>query len=47
MIDYNKYSNVKTKHISVNRTIRKERAKRINKLTEENKRFLKLIGLLK
>lgn len=45
MIDYNKYGNAKTKHISTNRAIHKGTTKK--KITEENKRFLKQIGLLK
>lgn len=47
MIDHNKYSHSKIKHVSTNRTIRKETTKRKVKITEENKKFLKLIGLLK
>lgn len=47
MIDYNKYGNTKPKHISIHRTILKGTTKRNIKITEENKRFLKLIGLLK
>lgn len=47
MIDYNKYGNTKTKHVSVKRTIRKETTNKKKKITDENKRFLELIGLLK
>lgn len=47
MIDYNKYGNTKIKNISINRTIRKETTKSKKKITEENKQFLRLIGLLK
>lgn len=47
MIDYYKYGNIEVKHISANRSTRKGTAKKKNKITEENKRFLKFIGLLK
>lgn len=47
MIDYNKYDNTKPKHISIHRTIQKGTTKRKIKITKENKRFLKLIGLRK
>lgn len=47
MIDFNKSSNSIMKHISTHRTIRKGTTKKKIKLTRENKKFLKLIGLLK
>lgn len=48
MIAYNyKYCNTKKKTISTNQTIRKRTSHPKKKITEENKRFLKLIGLLK
>lgn len=51
MIDYNKYSTTQTKMISPNRAAPKgavrKRTSKLKKLTEENKIFLKTIGLLK
>lgn len=49
MINYNnKYESPKINNVSANLTIRKEASKNKRiKLTKENKKFLKLIGLLK
>lgn len=47
MIEYNKYISPLTKNISTIRSIGKETPRKKIKLTKENKKFLKLIGLLK
>lgn len=47
MIEHNKYVPPVIKNLSSDRTIRKVTTKNKIKLTKENKRFLKLIGLSK
>lgn len=47
MIDFNKSGDSVINHISTHRTIRKGTTKKKKILTRENKKFLKLIGLLK
>lgn len=48
MINYNKSASLKLMNTSLKRTIRKEAYTRKNtKLTTENKKFLKIIGLSK
>lgn len=45
MIDFNKNSVVSTNHITSKCTVKKKTSK--IKLTKDNKKFLRLIGLLK
>lgn len=47
MIDYNKYVKPVSKSASVDFTIQKNTHKRKIKISKENKKYLKLIGLLK
>lgn len=46
MIDFNKTATLQKNIISVNRAIQKTTSAK-KKITKENKKFLKLIGLLK